>query len=437
VFFLGKFNIYTPDGVQDILFEDCYIKRNIEDSIRKVFRSAGFFEIETPVLEFYDLFLVDEESIPQESMFKFFDQQGKILVLRPDITIPVARVAATKYKNIEIPLKFSYIGDTFRYNESGGGRQKEFTQAGVELMGIKSPKADAEVIITAINALKSCGLENFEIDIGQVDFFKGLMEETRLSKQYVEEIKKLIDRKDFIGIEELIRECDVSKELKELILELPRLFGDTDVIEIAEKRVSGRSALDALNYLRQVIEIMEDSGLKKYVLVDLGMVQSLNYYTGVIFRGFTAGVGYPVLSGGRYDNLMAKLGKDLPATGFSIGINVMMSALKKQNICVSKPAVDVLICYENEVRKTAFGICERLRGLDFVVEMDVMEDCIKKKLDYAKAKEISWVLHLINGEDTIFYDIKSGDIDKLSTKELARSDFDELFKHSFGKRQTF
>ena len=136
---LSKRNIYTPEGVQDILVEECYTKRGIEDSIRKVFRGFGYFEIETPSLEFYDTFSADGDLIPQEAMFKFFDQQGRILVLRPDITIPVARIVATKYKNTDYHLKFSYIGNTFRYNELGGGKQKEFTQAGLELIGVYSP----------------------------------------------------------------------------------------------------------------------------------------------------------------------------------------------------------------------------------------------------------------------------------------------------------
>lgn len=221
---MSKWSIYTPEGVQDILFEECYIKRNIEDNVREVFRNCGFFEIETPTLEFYDVFSIDDDSIPQESMFKFFDQQGRILVLRPDLTIPVARVAATKYKDLDYPLRFSYIGNTFRYNESGGGKQKEFTQAGVELLGPKTPEADAEIIITAINAMKATGLENFQIDIGQVDFFKGLMEEANFSPQYVNQMRLLIDRKDFIGIEDIVNKCNISHDLKKLMLELPRLL---------------------------------------------------------------------------------------------------------------------------------------------------------------------------------------------------------------------
>ena len=167
---LSKWKIYTPDGVQDILVDDCYQKRELEQKLRNLFRSCGFNEIEPPSIEFYDVFDSESSGIMQENMFKFFDQQGRILVLRPDITVPVARITATKYKDAVYPLRFSYIGNVYRYNDYGGGKQNEFTQAGVEILGVNTPESDAEVISIAVQALKTSGLESFQIDIGQVDF---------------------------------------------------------------------------------------------------------------------------------------------------------------------------------------------------------------------------------------------------------------------------
>ena len=167
---MSKWKIYTPDGVQDILCDDCYQKRELEHKLRMLFRSCGFKEIEPPAIEFYDVFASESGGIMQENMFKFFDQQGRILVLRPDITVPVARIAATKFKDAVYPLRFSYIGNVYRYNDYGGGKQNEFTQAGVEIFGVNTPESDAEVISIAIQALKTSRLESFQIDIGQVDF---------------------------------------------------------------------------------------------------------------------------------------------------------------------------------------------------------------------------------------------------------------------------
>ncbi|HOJ11499.1 MAG TPA: ATP phosphoribosyltransferase regulatory subunit [Clostridiales bacterium] len=415
---MPKWKIYTPEGVQDILIDECYIKRNIESNIREVFRKSGYMEIETPTLEFFDTFSVDEDSTPQEMMFKFFDHQGRILVLRPDLTIPVARVAASKFKVAKYLLKIFYVGNTYRYNESGGGRQNEFTQAGVELIGSATPEADAEVIATAINALKAAGMENFQIDIGQVEFFKGLMEETGLPEQDVEQMRILIDRKDFIGIEEIINHCNIAEELKELILDLPRLFGTIDVIDRVEKIVKEKRSLDALNYLRNILGILEDHGLGKYVFIDLGMVQSLNYYTGIIFRGFTHGVGFPILSGGRYDTLVEKFGAGRPATGFSIGVNLVMNALERQKTNVKKQEIDSLICYEKEGRKTAFVICEEMRKQGLVIEMDITMAGMDYISSYAKAMNIGGIIRVVNSEIIEIYNLETGEMQHVTVSEL-------------------
>jgi ATP phosphoribosyltransferase regulatory subunit len=421
VFKLAEWKIYTPEGVQDILQNECFFKKNLEDRIRKVFRSSGYYEVETPIVEFYDVFSTEENIIPQETMFKFFDQQGRILVLRPDITIPIARVAATKLKDAAYPLRISYIGNAFKYNELGGGKQKEFTQAGVEIIGVNTPEADAGVIATAIDAVKATGLENFQIDIGQVEFFKGLMEETGLSAEETEKMRVLIDRKDFLGIEELVKEHNIRDDLKELILDLPKLFGSTDVIDRVEKYPINERSIKALNNLRSIINILDDYGLSKYVSVDLGMVQSLNYYSGTIFRGFTYGVGFPILSGGRYDRLVEKFGKSSPATGFSMGINMVMMALDRQKIEFEKPRVDTLVCCSEEGRKTAFRICETLRKQGLVVEMDINGGDFEAARNYAGLKGIGGILKVLDDENIEVHNLEKGEVSKVTISELLKA----------------
>lgn len=417
---MPKWKIYTPDGVQDILFDECYMKRNIEAKLRELFRKNGYFEIETPLLEFFDTFTVDEESTPQESMFKFFDQQGRILVLRPDLTIPVARIAASKLKDAEYPLRISYIGNTFRYNESGGGRQKEFTQAGIELLGEVTPESDAEVISIAINAVRTCGLDDFQIDIGQVGFFKGLMEEAGLCEQDVAQMRMLIDRKDFIGIEEIVGRCDISSDIKKLILDIPRLSGDIDVIAKVRKIVKGRKTLEALDYLENILKILEDYTLNDYVSVDLGMVQSLNYYTGIIFRGFTHGIGFPILSGGRYDNLVEKFGLKLPATGFSLGVNLVMNALERQQSCMEKPQIDSLIYYEKKGRKTAFEICNQLRLQGLGIQMDITMAGKERVEAYARAMGIGGIIGVLDEDLIEIHNLENNEIKRVSRSELLK-----------------
>ncbi|OPZ94805.1 MAG: ATP phosphoribosyltransferase regulatory subunit [Firmicutes bacterium ADurb.Bin419] len=415
---MTKWKIYTPEGVQDVLVNECFVKRNIEEKVRNVFRSSGFYEVETPIVEFYDAFLAEDGITAQETMFKFFDQQGRILVLRPEITIPIARLAATKYKDYDHPLRFCYIGNTFNYKELGGGKQKEFTQSGVELLGINSPEADAEVIATAINAVRAAGLENFQIDIGQVDFFKGLMEETGLTAEETEQMRILIDRKDYLAVEELVKTHNIREDLKELVLSLPRLFGSLDVIETVEKYSLNEKSINALENLRRVLKILEDYELSKYVSIDLGMVQSLNYYTGIIFRGFTYGAGFPILSGGRYDKLVEKFGKVSPATGFSLGINMVMMALERQKVEAERPAIDSLICYKEEGRKTAFKVCQALRDQGLVVEIDVTGKEPEDVKEYARIKGIGGIIRILDDRRIEVVNIEKDETSTVTIDEL-------------------
>lgn len=415
---LAKWKIYTPEGVQDIIFDECYRKRELESRIRKLFRNCGYSEVETPTLEFFDVFY-EENLTPQEVMFKTTDQQGRILVLRPDLTIPVARVAATKCREIPLPLKFFYIGNSFNYSEMGGGRQKEFTQAGIEIMGVNTVQSDAEVIAMAVNAIKATGLNEFQINIGQVDFFKGLMEDSGLTQPQMEQLKIMIEKKDYVGIEAFFEEHTTKQDLRELVF---NLSGTSDtsqtIITRFEKITSNQRSLKALENLRQVLKILDDYNMSKYISVDLGMVQSMNYYTGIVFRGFTYGVGFPILSGGRYDHLVGNFGRELPATGFALGVNMVLKALDRQNVKRDANDPVTLISYSTDGRRTAFKICEELRKQGLVVEMDVTGYSQEQLIEYASSKGISGIIYLCDEENIEMYDIKRGGKKKVTVRDL-------------------
>lgn len=417
---MSKWKIYTPDGVQDILYEECHLKRNMEQKFRTLFRSCGYNELETPTIEFYDVFASDEGAMPQENMFKFFDQQGRILVLRPDITVPIARITATKCREAAYPLRFSYIGNVFRYNDFGGGKQNEFTQAGIEVLGVSTPESDAEVISIAINALKASGLESFQVDIGQVEFFKGLMEETGLSDEKTSQVRMLIDRKDHVGLEEFLNRCDIREDLKKLICDLPGFFGSADVIDRVEALKVNKRSREALENMRQVLKILEDYGLGQYVSVDLGMLRGLDYDTGIIFRGFTYGVGFPILTGGRYDRLVGEFGKDCPATGFSLGINLIMMALQRQKTAVEKPETDSLVCYSDKGRKTAFELCDELRRQGLVVELDIANSSPEAAKKYAAAKNIGGVISIVDEDTVKIHYVQSDEVATVQISDLLK-----------------
>lgn len=415
---MSKWKIYTPDGVQDILFDECYAKRELENKIRNTFRSYGYYEIETPTIEFFDVFSSEIEHFPQEAMVKFFDQKGRILVLRPDITVPVARITATKNRDVKLPIKYSYIGNVFRFNEVGGGRQNEFTQAGVEMLGDYSSESDAEIIAVAINMLKTAGLENFQIDIGQVEFFKGLVEEAGFTNNDVIRISKLIDRKDMVGVEEIAGKYEMSDELRKLILKLPGLFGSIEVIEQLKQDTKNSRSLAALENIEEVIGILGDYGFSKYISVDFGMLKGLNYDTGIIFRGFTHGVGFPLLSGGRYDSLTSSFGRDCPATGFSLGINMLMAALEKTELTLEKPSVDSLICYRKCNRKKAIEIAEALRKQTMNIETFMLTEDVQQGIDYAASKQIGGVIFIEDNGKITIHDIVNNTVSETRYEDL-------------------
>lgn len=386
---MKKWNIYTPEGVQDILFESCSQKRLLESKIRKAFILNGYKEIETPTIEFYDTFGGERGLINQESMYKFCDSKGRLLVLRPDLTVPVARLAATKLKDEVLPLKCCYIGNTFSFDELGGGRQNEFTQAGCELLGINSPEADAEVVAMAIETVKATGIDEFQIDIGQVGFFKGLMEESGLSEEEIEEVRELIDQKNLVGVEQVMVRHKVKDPLKRIILDLPKLFGSKDILQKINSGDIGIVATKAIENIKAVLEILEDRNLAQYVSLDFGMVQSLNYYTGIVFRGYTYGVGFPILSGGRYDRLVSKFGRDCEATGFSLGINMVMMALERQKKQYEQESGGVFVTYEKNARKLAGDYCRQLIRSNCIAELDIMQMGIEESKKYASLRGFS------------------------------------------------
>lgn len=398
---MGQWQFHTPDGVQDILPDDCYAKRQLEAKLRDLFWQRGYLELETPGIEFYDVYASGSGLAPQEGLFKFFDQQGRILCLRYDGTVPVARVAATLYRDSQLPLRFSYVNSMYRYNEFGGGRQREFTQAGVELMGSQSPAADAEIIAMAIESAQAIGIKDLQVSIGQVNFFKGLVAEWGLDAEIAEKLPRLIDAKDMVAIEELADRIGLAGSAREVLLQMPSLYGTYEVIDQLEALVENALSREALANLRAVLEHLDAAGLLAYVSLDLGQLQSLNYYSGVIFKGFTYGLGFPLFSGGRYDQLVGNFGRDLSATGFSIGLNFALQALRRQGYHLpGRPAVDFL-GYHPSRQREALARARDMRQNGWPVVCDYDGKSYAELTDLAQRSEFASVLYLGADSDEI------------------------------------
>ncbi len=357
---MARWTRHTPNGVCDILPDECLAKKEIEATVYNVFASMGYREVELPTFEYYDVFAASGGQISQENMFKFFDEKGRILTLRPDITTSIARMSATK-ENLDIlPKRYCYTGNVFRAEETQGARQREFTQSGIELIGAYSPEADAEVIAAAIEAVIAVGIDEFSMEIGQVAFFNGLVEQAGLDAEKTEMLRERIDSKDSLGIREMVSKLDISEDVKKLFAALPSLFGNIEVLEMADVDGLNETSKKALDNIRRIFELLTLYGLEKFISIDLGMLQSIDYYTGTIFKCYTHGVGFPICAGGRYDNLVGHFGKNVGAVGAAFGINRLMTALRTKGIANNKPSVSVIFA-EKDAEGIAYDLAYTLR----------------------------------------------------------------------------
>lgn len=398
---MGNYRFHTPDGVIDILPQECSVKRKLETDLRELFSKHGYSEVETPGIEYYDVY-ASGDFVATEDMYKMTDKDGRIIAMRYDGTIPVARLAATLLKDEKPPLRLSYIENMFRFKESGGGKLREFSQGGVELLGLDNAEADAEVIALGITAALKTGLTDLQISIGQVEFFRGLVEEWGLSAEDAAELSTAIDQKDIVRIEKTAGRLGLSDDAKELLDMISNRFGTYDVLDAFDQKVKNETSKAALSNLRAILDALSDYELLQYVSIDLGMLRSLDYYTGMIFKGFTYEVGFPILGGGRYNKVVSTFGRELSAVGFCLGINLCLTALRRQDKLPEFVKVDAIVGYaEGEgMRKAAFATANALRetGLKVIVDTQGLSE---EALDaYAEEHGIDQVVFVDEEEDT-------------------------------------
>lgn len=401
---------HTPDGVRDIYNGECQKKQFLEKKLSRVLSLYGYRFIETPSIEFFDVFASEVGTTPSKELYKFFDKEGNTLVLRPDFTPSIARAAAMYFQNESMPIRLCYRGNTFVNNSNYQGRLKETTQVGMELLGDASVQGDGEAVAMAVEMLKSCGLEDFQISIGQVDFFKALVEEAGLEKETTERLRSLIVNKNYFGVEELILGLDLREDLKTAFIKFPRLFGTMEICREAKELTQNEQALAAIEGLERLWEILSVYGCQDYVTFDLGMLSKYNYYTGIIFQAYTMGLGEAVLKGGRYDNLLGHFGKAFPAIGFAIGVDDLANALSRQGISHDIKEAKCLILYDEESQAEAIGLAKKMRQDGILTELLIKEK-EKKSEDYksyARAVKAQTIFLLEGAEQTVI-DLMEGE----------------------------
>jgi ATP phosphoribosyltransferase regulatory subunit len=388
-----------PKGVADFLPEKAAKIGYIQESILKVFELWGFRRIITPLLEFQDVMALAMGDDLKERVFRFDDRQtGRLLVIPPDITPQIARIVATRMRGYPLPHRLYYRGRVLRHAELQSGRSREIFQAGVELIGLDSPEADAEMAAIAVEVLKSLSFDDFKIAIGQVEFFRGIMDSAAFTPASRSLLCNAIGKKDVSALRELLENEPVSDSVKDELLALPRLFGGGEVLAEADRLVTNERSRKALDNIAQVLNVLSIYGVSDYLTIDLGEIRGLDYYTGVTLEGFVAGVGEPVCSGGRYDNLTAHYGFPAPATGFAFNIMALLAAAEKRPDVEASKTGDFLLINKNEDRREALEIAKRLREKGFTVARDIIRRDVAESLDYARKMNI---LHMIViGADT-------------------------------------
>lgn len=393
---MKKNNKITPEGTRDYLFEECTAQRETQRQLEDVFCSKGFRQVVTPGLEFYDVFDPERCGISTETMYKLTDRRGRLLVLRPDSTLPIARLTATRLQGQEKPLRLFYTQQVYRSNPGLMGRADEILQSGIELLGVSGKRADLEALVTAIQAISTC-VPDFRLELGHAGLFRGLVEKLALPDELIEDIRGYIEMKNYPALDAVLESLGESKEVNAL-RQLPRLFGGEEVFQKAQELGLEESAGDCLRYLQELYHALSDLNLSDQIIIDLGLVQRIDYYTGIVFSAYLNQAADAVLSGGRYDHLLEQYGEPMPAIGFAVNVDVLTRTMAEQREKKVEERTPILIHGDDGFEIKALDYASRLTERGIPCEFSVFETR-QQTTEYAIRRGISQIDFV--GEETI------------------------------------
>lgn len=354
--------LHTPEGVRDIYNVECGKKLALESRLKKTLHLFGYHDIQTPTFEYFDVFRKEIGTIPSKDLYKFFDKNGDTLVLRPDITPSVARVASTLFAEEELPIRLCYTGNTFINHSNNQGRLREVTQLGAEMIGDDSVEADAEMLALVIESLLAIGLKEFQINVGHVGFIQSLIEDATLENEARERVIELVNNRNYFGVEEYLDSIMVKRSSKEAFAALGDLVGGVEILAQAKNIAPNASGIMAVKRLEKIYDILILYGVEKFVTFDLSMSGTYGYYTGIIFRGYTFGTGDAIVKGGRYDKLLEKFGKSSASVGFAIVIDELMNAMIRQKIRIVYTRKNTIILYDESKSREAIALAKDFRA---------------------------------------------------------------------------
>ena len=308
-----------PPGTQILIGHAARRRRVLERAICSVFEGWAYEEIIPPIFDYYDVFA---KGWGQEAqIYRFIDREGNILALRPEFTSLVAKTVATRLAASPKPIRLFYSGEVLRFEKPKGGRQREFAQIGIEHYGGTAKSADVEILLVAVETFQRLGIQSFQINLGSVDFFGGIVDRMELPKEQIDALKEVLNVKDQPGLETLLQQLPLEERRKKILRAVPHLTGGRPVIAEARSLVKNTRSVNALDHLEDIYSIFEGLDLAQHLTIDLGEIRGFDYYTGILFRAYVHGLGFEVAAGGRYDGLPGAFGEDLPAVGFSFSLD--------------------------------------------------------------------------------------------------------------------
>jgi ATP phosphoribosyltransferase regulatory subunit len=425
-------DISLPRGVSDFLPDAAAKIGYIEGKIRRIFELWGFRRVITPKLEYEDVMAIGMGDELKGKTYRFDDRQtGRLLAFPPDITPQIARIVATRLKGWPLPHRISYSGRVLRQTEMQTGRSREIFQSGVELIGLDSPEADAEMVAMAVEAMLGLGFDDFKIDLGQVEFCRGVMAASGLTGQPLRQLEEAVARKDASAVAKVLSDNNVTGDSLREITALPRLFGGREVLEEAGLVVKNSRSRAALENLRQVLDILDIHGVSDFLTIDLGETRGLDYHTGITFEGFVTGLGEPVCSGGRYDNLTVRYGFPAPATGFTFNVLNLLQALERRPELEASATRDFLLFNSRDDRREVLEVARLLRSQGYTTARDIIRREFGSSLDYARRMNIRYMLVIGDDSEESSYCVvrtRDGQRVPLTLDDLGRPDLIEFIE---------
>jgi len=389
-----------PTGVKDFLPVKAAKLDYLQNTLRSIYRSWGFRPVAPAILEDLSVLELGLGTDLREKTFRFDDRQtGRLVAFPPDITPQVARIAATRMRDMPLPFRLCYNGRVLRHTEQQLGKDRQIYQSGVELIGLSGPEADAEMIAMAVMCLQAVGATGFTIDIGQVEFLRGVLDDLPLDAAQSRDVRTAIAAKDISGLQQKLKGLPLTDRQRDELLALPRLYGGRETLDQARQVITNPASQKALDNLEKILEVLTVYGVEEHITLDLGEMRGFDYHSGLIFQGFLSGFGQAVCAGGRYDGLTERYGFAAPATGFAFNLYNLLFSLDRVLDERAEEGTDILLFSSGQDKAPAQHLAAVLRSQGYSVARDIIERDQAASLDYARRMHYRYLLVIEPAEE--------------------------------------